>query len=119
MNRALAVKLVERQGHSVVAVENGQQAVRALEEGDFDVVLMDLQMPVLGGVDATIAIRSRERAVDAGHVPIVAVTAHNQREHRQLCLDAGMDAFVSKPLDAGELWGTVRRLVRRFRRVRA
>ncbi|MDH3285154.1 MAG: response regulator [Acidobacteriota bacterium] len=110
MNRRLAVKLLERQGHRVTAVENGELAVAAVAEGGIDVVLMDLQMPVMDGIEATHAIRALER--DGGRrMPIIAVTAHTLKEDRERCFAAGMDAYVAKPLDTAELISTIDRLI--------
>jgi len=109
VNRKLVVKLLQRRGHGVKAVENGRAAVEAIESaGDspFDVVLMDLQMPEMSGLEATGAIRAREQA-RGGHVPIVALTAHAMQGDRERCLAAGMDGYLSKPIDVKELIATV------------
>src|SRR5207237_993848 len=75
VNRKVAVRLLEKRGHTVVAVEDGRQALRALDRERFDVVVMDVQMPELDGLEATEALRARER-IQGGHVPVVALTAH-------------------------------------------
>jgi CheY-like chemotaxis protein len=80
--------------------EDGQKAVEMWEKGEYDLVLMDIQMPLLNGFEATRAIRVKEG--DGGHTPIVAMTAHASKEDEQRCLDAGMDAFISKPIDFGK-----------------
>lgn len=108
-NRMLAIRLLEKRGHQVVAVENGLQAVEAVQESSFDAVLMDVQMPELDGLEATQVIRGWEE--DRHHVPIVALTAHAMESDRQRCLDAGMDAYVSKPFSADELYATVEQVV--------
>jgi CheY-like chemotaxis protein/HPt (histidine-containing phosphotransfer) domain-containing protein len=101
----LAIRLLEKRGHSVVAVVDGLRAVEAVQESSFDAVLMDVQMPELDGLEATQVIRQWENGKD--HVPIVALTAHAMESDRQRCLDAGMDAYVSKPFSADELYATV------------
>ena len=78
--------------------ENGQVAAEMWEIGEFDLILMDVQMPRMNGFEATTAIREKERS-RGGHIPIVAMTAHALKEDEQRCLDSGMDAYVSKPID--------------------
>ncbi|MBL8854899.1 MAG: PAS domain-containing protein [Planctomycetaceae bacterium] len=102
VNQRLAVGLLERMGHRVVVVESGQAAVAACQQDSFDLVLMDVQMPGLDGLDATRAIRVHEQS-GARHVPIVAMTAHAMSGDRQRCLDAGMDDYLSKPIRIAEL----------------
>ncbi len=97
INRTLAVRLLEKAGHTVVVAENGQEVLTTLERDPFDLVLMDVQMPVLSGLEATAAIREKEKA-SGGHVPIIAMTAHAMKDDRKRCLEAGMDAYVSKPI---------------------
>jgi two-component system, sensor histidine kinase and response regulator len=107
-NRKLVTALLQKRGHIVKAVENGRLAVAELERasGDaIDVVVMDLQMPEMGGLEATTAIRAREGA--GRRVPIVALTAHAMSGDRQRCLAAGMDGYLSKPIDVDELFTTV------------
>ena len=102
-NQKLVVTLLEQRGHTVVVVPDGRQAVQRAGEETFDVILMDVQMPEMGGLEATAAIRERERSSGGHvpHIPIVAMTAHAMTGDRERCLDAGMDAYVSKPLAAG------------------
>jgi signal transduction histidine kinase/CheY-like chemotaxis protein/HPt (histidine-containing phosphotransfer) domain-containing protein len=109
-NRMLAMRLLESRGHGVTPVEDGGAAVTAFDTGAYDVVLMDVQMPVMDGFEATAAIREREAAT-GGHIPIVALTAHAMDGDRQRCLDAGMDAYVSKPFRSSELFATIEQLV--------
>jgi PAS domain S-box-containing protein len=97
INQKLAVRILENRGHRVTVVGNGEEALAALEQGAFDVVLMDVQMPAMDGFQATAEIRRRERET-GGHLPIVAMTAHAMAGDREKCLDAGMDDYVSKPL---------------------
>ncbi len=105
-NRKLVVALLKQRGHRVVTVGNGRQAVDKAAERAFDVILMDVQMPEMGGLEATAAIRARE--TEAGeHTPIVALTAHAMAGDREQCLAAGMDAYVSKPLRPEELFSTI------------
>ncbi len=94
VHQKLAMKLLASLGHSVTVTENGQQALDALESQPFDLVLMDVEMPVMDGLTATGAIRRRESEC-GGHLAIVAVTSSSGPEE---CLAAGMDAFISKPL---------------------
>ncbi|NNF10535.1 MAG: PAS domain S-box protein [Acidimicrobiia bacterium] len=109
-NRQLAMRLLEKRGHMVTAVENGLLAVQALEKDDYDVILMDVQMPEMDGLEAAEAIREAE-ALTGGHIPIVALTAHAMKGDRDRCLAAGMDAYVSKPFQAEELFATIEQLV--------
>ncbi|HKY21413.1 MAG TPA: two-component regulator propeller domain-containing protein [Vicinamibacterales bacterium] len=97
VNQRVATALLEREGHKVTVVDNGQAAVEASGTTEFDVILMDVQMPVMNGFDATTAIRAREK-VTGLHVPIVAMTAHAMQGDRERCLAIGMDGYVSKPL---------------------
>ncbi|MGL4553196.1 MAG: PAS domain-containing protein, partial [Gemmataceae bacterium] len=103
INQRLAVRLLERSGHRVTVASNGRLALDALAREAFDVVLMDVQMPEMGGFEATEAIRARERA-EGRHTPIVALTAHAMKGDRERCLQAGMDAYVSKPIRDRELF---------------
>jgi CheY-like chemotaxis protein len=106
VNQLLACRLIERRGHHVTVVGDGRQALAALEDACFDVVLMDVQMPVMDGLEATREIRARERG-GSRHVPIVAMTAHAMKGDREICQDAGMDGYVSKPIRADELLAAV------------
>jgi PAS domain S-box-containing protein len=103
VNQRLAVRLLEKRGHRVMVVDNGRQALAALERQAFDLVLMDLQMPELGGFEATRLLRARERA-GGRRVPVIALTAHAMKGDRERCLAAGMDGYVSKPIRAPELF---------------
>ena len=107
-NCTVAAYLLEKRGHSVVAVGDGRQALDALEQGEFDVVLMDMQMPEMDGLEAARAIRRREER-SGGHIPIVALTAHAVKGYRERCLDAGMDDYVSKPIQPAELFSAIER----------
>jgi CheY-like chemotaxis protein len=102
INQMVAAKLLERQGHAVVIVENGRRALETLEGEQFDLVLMDVQMPVMDGLEATAAIRQRE-AGTGRHLPIVALTANALVGDRERCLRAGMDGYVAKPFQVQSL----------------
>jgi two-component system sensor histidine kinase/response regulator len=102
VNQRLAASLLERRGHNVVVAVNGREAVDAIRRQPFDVVLMDVQMPEMGGFEATGAIRALERQSGA-HIPIVAMTAHAMKGDRERCLAAGMDEYLTKPLDPRQL----------------
>ncbi|HVS16832.1 MAG TPA: ATP-binding protein [Thermoanaerobaculia bacterium] len=109
-NQAVARGFLERRGHRVTVVDTGVRAVEAVAAGDFDLVLMDLEMPELDGLAATRAIRAAEG--DAGRrVPILALTAHALAGHRSDCLTAGMDGFVTKPLRERQLFGAIARAI--------
>jgi signal transduction histidine kinase/CheY-like chemotaxis protein/HPt (histidine-containing phosphotransfer) domain-containing protein len=102
VNQALAVHHLQKWGHRVAVAGTGREALAALEQGTFDVVLMDLQMPEIGGMEATAAIRAKEKAA-GGHIPIIALTAYAMAGDRERCLAAGMDGYLSKPLQGREL----------------
>jgi signal transduction histidine kinase/DNA-binding response OmpR family regulator len=106
VNQRLATVLLEKEGHSVHAVETGRQAVMASKDEEFDLVLMDVQMPDMDGLEATEVIRAREKATGQ-HVPIVAMTAHALRGDREKCLEAGMDEYVAKPIHVNTLFATM------------
>jgi CheY-like chemotaxis protein len=105
VNQKLALRLLEKQGHTVRVVDTGTAAVRAVQTERFDLVLMDVQMPDMGGLEATAALRAWERGDPArGHVQIVAMTAHAMKGDREQCLAAGMDGYLSKPIQARKLF---------------
>jgi CheY-like chemotaxis protein len=109
VNQRLALKLLEKRGHSVAVAGNGHKVLAALARRQFDVILMDVQMPEMDGFEATAAIREHEQTTGA-HQPIVAMTAHAMKGDRERCLAAGMDDYISKPLRAADLYNTVERL---------
>jgi CheY-like chemotaxis protein len=113
-NQQVATRLLEKMGFTVVAVSNGQEAVRALEREPFDLVLMDLQMPVMDGFEATRAIRDPQSVVRNRRVPIIAMTAHALKGDRERCLEAGMDDYVSKPVDPKKLSKVAERWIGRL-----
>jgi PAS domain S-box-containing protein len=102
VNQRLAVRILEKRGHAVTVAGNGREVLAALERAPFDVVLMDVQMPELDGFEATGLLRAQEESTGE-HMPIVAMTAHAMKGDRERCLEAGMDDYVSKPLQAKEL----------------
>jgi two-component system, sensor histidine kinase len=106
VNQRVAYGLLTRRGHRVTVAQDGGDALARLDRETFDLVLMDLQMPVMDGLDATVAIRLRER-VTGQHVRIVAMTAHAMNSDRERCLAAGMDGYLSKPIDPPRLFAAV------------
>ncbi len=98
VNQRLACKILQNQGHKVDVVDNGQLAVMAVKKKQYDVILMDVSMPVMGGIEATMAIREFEESISDERVPIVALTAHAMLGDKEKCLKAGMSAYVSKPI---------------------
>lgn len=111
VNQILAKRVLEKRGHKVTVAANGLEAVTATEGQAFDVVLMDVQMPEMDGFEATAVIREKEKATHT-HLPIVAMTAHAMQGDRERCLAAGMDAYVSKPIQVDLLFQTIAPLVR-------
>ena len=116
VNQRLAVKLLEKRGHILVVAGNGKEALAALARETFDLILMDVQMPEMDGFAATKAIREREalahptpdsHAQTCFRIPIVAMTAHAMKGYRECCLEAGMDAYVSKPLNPQQLFEVI------------
>jgi two-component system, sensor histidine kinase and response regulator len=106
VNQRVAVGLLTRRGHVVDVANNGVEALAALEKTNYDVVLMDIQMPEMGGIEATLAIRERE-AADGRHTRIVAMTAHAMAGDRERYLASGMDGYLSKPIDQRTLYAAV------------
>ncbi len=102
VNQKLAVRLIEKRGHSVVAVNNGREAVDRVEREHFDLVLMDISMPEMDGLEATALIRSKHP--NDGRLPIIAMTGHALMGDREMCLRAGMDGYVSKPIRPDDLF---------------
>ncbi|HEV2491279.1 MAG TPA: PAS domain S-box protein [Candidatus Acidoferrales bacterium] len=109
VNRQLAIRLLEKRGHFVEAVIDGRQALEALERERFDLVLMDVQMPELDGLEATRTIRSREKNTGA-HQLIISVTAHVMKGDREKCIEAGADDYISKPIQSEDLYAAIERL---------
>ncbi|MEZ6073458.1 MAG: response regulator [Pirellulales bacterium] len=113
VNQRLAIGLLEKQGHRVTVAVDGNEVVEAVAGNGFDLVLMDVQMPEMDGLEATRVIRKRE-SVCGGHVPIVAMTAHAMKGDRERCIAAGMDGYIAKPIRAGELYEQIEAVVARF-----
>ena len=114
LNRPVMVRLLERNGHHVTVAANGEEVLARLAEATFDVILMDIEMPGMDGLEATAAIRRSERSADhpeLKHIPIVALTACAMSGDKERFLGAGMDAYISKPVDAVHLFQTIATLV--------
>jgi len=112
VNQHLAIRVVEKQGYSPRAVGNGREALALLAKEHFDLVLMDIQMPEMDGIETTIAIRREERET-LRHVPIIAMTAHAMQGDRNRCLEAGMDDYISKPINVHDLAAALDRMLAR------
>jgi CheY-like chemotaxis protein/HPt (histidine-containing phosphotransfer) domain-containing protein len=107
VNQRVTSRILEKAGHRVDVVSNGQEALSALEAFPYDLVLMDVQMPLMDGFEATRAIRQRERRVR--HTPVVAMTAHAMKGDRERCIAAGMDDYLSKPIRLQEILNVIDR----------
>ncbi|MEP7338164.1 MAG: response regulator, partial [Acidobacteriota bacterium] len=103
VNQRLVIRLLEKQGHTIIVANNGREAVKALEQEHFDIVLMDMQMPEMDGFEATAKIRKQEQLTGA-RIPIIVMTANVMQGDRERCLEAGMDAYVSKPVQPDKLF---------------
>src|ERR1035437_10166827 len=110
VNQILAVRLLEKRGHHVQVAGDGHEALEKLKTADFDLVLMDVQMPVMGGFEATAAVREMEKGTGK-HIPIVALTAHAVTGDRERCLAAGMDGYIAKPIRPEELFEQIEALI--------
>jgi CheY-like chemotaxis protein len=110
VNQTVAVHLLEKRGHRVAVAATGREAVETEAREPFDLILMDVQMPEMDGLEATAAIRERERPTGR-HVPILAMTAHAMKGDREQCLAAGMDGYVTKPVRPEELWAAIAAVV--------
>lgn len=102
VNQKIALRLLEKRGHHAVLAVNGKEALEALTKDSFDLVLMDVHMPDMDGIEATIAIREKEKSTGL-HQPIIAMTALAMKGDRERCLAAGMDGYLSKPIDLQQL----------------
>ncbi len=111
INQKVATHMLKKMGHRVTVVNNGQEAVTTFEEKEFDIILMDGQMPVMDGLDATKAIRDMEKRRNINRIPIVAVTANAMKGDRERFLSAGMDDYISKPLKRKALEEVVERVM--------
>jgi signal transduction histidine kinase/DNA-binding response OmpR family regulator len=112
VNQLLTTRLLEKRGHRVTVAGNGREALAAIDKESYDLVLMDVQMPELDGIEATIAIREKEKTGE-NHLPVIALTAHAMKGDQERCLQAGMDAYLSKPIRAQELDELLNRYVAR------
>ncbi len=110
-NQILMTHLLEHQGHSVIIASNGKEAVRLFEVETYDLVLMDLQMPEMGGFEATVQIRTMERS-KGGHTPVIGVTAYAMKGDRERCLSVGMDEYIAKPIHREQLFEAIERCLR-------
>jgi PAS domain S-box-containing protein len=106
VNQKLAVRLLEKRGHAVVVAGDGREALQAMEREPFDIVLMDVQMPGMDGLEAVAILRARETGTKS-HVPVIAMTAHAMKGDRERCLEAGMDGYLSKPIQPRELFEAI------------
>jgi signal transduction histidine kinase/ActR/RegA family two-component response regulator len=110
VNQRVATRFLEKRGHTVVLAESGKKALATWREQRFDLILMDVQMPDMDGFEATAAIREQEKS-GAKHIPIIAMTAHAMVGDRDRCLAAGMDDYISKPVNANDLFAAIKRLM--------
>jgi CheY-like chemotaxis protein len=110
VNQRILVRLLEKRGHTVAVAESGRKVLAMLEQDLFDLVLMDVQMPEIDGLTVTTTIRHREQQTNT-HLPIIAMTAHAMDDDRKRCLDAGMDAYLSKPFHAADLFNAIAQLM--------
>ncbi len=113
VNQKVAIYMLEKQGHQVTGVMNGAEALEALEKGNFELILMDVQMPKMDGFKATEMIRTKETETGI-HIPIIAMTAHAMKGDKERCLEAGMDEYITKPLNAKQLAEIIARTIARY-----
>ena len=113
VNQKLARRMLERMGHVVQVARNGEEALRLAEESVFDLILMDIQMPLLDGIEATKEIRLREKA-QGGHTPIIAMTAYAMAGDKEKCMAAGMDGYVPKPINSQELFQRIEEVTAKY-----
>jgi signal transduction histidine kinase/CheY-like chemotaxis protein len=113
VNARLAEVILTKRGCIVTKAEDGLKALKALDRGSFDVVLMDVEMPQMSGFETTAVIRNREQQAGEGvHLPIIAMTAHAMKGYDQTCLDAGMDGYISKPIDIRDMFAELDRVMK-------
>jgi CheY-like chemotaxis protein len=111
VNQKLAMRMIEKFGFQVDAASNGKEALKTLEGFRYDVVLMDIQMPELDGFDTTKIIRDAQSKVLDHHVPIIALTAHAMKGDKEECLKAGMNDYISKPIQPHEMLTVIERQI--------
>jgi len=107
VNTQIALRYLQKIGAECETAENGYEALKKLEEKEFDIVLMDIQMPGMGGIEATEALRIREKEKQVQGIPVIAMTAHAMTGDREKCLEAGMDDYVSKPVNIETLYNSI------------
>jgi two-component system sensor histidine kinase/response regulator len=110
VNMKLMLHLLKRMGHTAEPAYNGNEALKALDKQNFDLILMDIQMPQMDGFETTIAIREKEKETGK-HVPIIAITAHAMKGYKERCINAGMDAYIPKPIKTDELIQVIEKLI--------
>jgi len=106
VNQRLAVRVLQKFGHTVTVANNGNEVLSLIENGKYDLILMDVQMPEMDGFEATAVIREKEK-ITGTHIPIIAMTAYAMKGDRERCLEAGMDSYVSKPVQAKILFEVI------------
>lgn len=111
VNQLLATKLLRKRGHQVQVAQNGREAFEMYQKQNFDIVLMDVQMPEMDGFEATAAIRNWE-VKTAKRTPILALTAHAMAGDREICLERGMDGYITKPIQSDQLEEGMQSLVK-------
>jgi PAS domain S-box-containing protein len=116
VNQKVGMRMLEKYGHDVQIANDGQEAVDLFESQEFDLILMDVQMPIKNGYEATAAIREKERT-SGGHIPIIAMTAYAMKGDRELCIASGMDGYVAKPIKAQILFEEIENITRSLRRI--
>jgi CheY-like chemotaxis protein len=109
-NVQLMQKLLAKRGHTVRVVGNGREALALVKSAEFDLLLLDVHMPELDGFQVIRSIREHEQGTGS-HLPVIALTARSRKEDRELCLAAGMDDFLAKPIQTGDLWAAIDRIV--------
>jgi CheY-like chemotaxis protein len=115
VNLDLTTRLLEKKGHEITTAENGKEAVDRFLEGSFDVILMDLEMPGISGIEAARQIRAKEKASSIAtpvYTPIIAMTAHDEETEKTACLVVGMDGFISKPIDIKTIHQTIQDIIK-------
>jgi signal transduction histidine kinase/DNA-binding response OmpR family regulator len=117
INQKVAVHILERYGHKVIVAKNGQEVLQALKKENFDLILMDVQMPKMDGFAATASIREKEKKTGS-HIPIIAMTAHAMKGDRERCLDSGMNDYIAKPLKAEHLTKTIDHVMSKVRKAK-
>jgi CheY-like chemotaxis protein len=110
VNQRLVVRLLEKYGHTMIVASTGREVLAALAQQPIDLVLMDVQMPDMDGLEATAVIREQERHY-GGHLPIIALTAHAMKGDQERCLASGMDDYISKPINAQTLSAAISRVL--------